>query len=779
MSTRTSISTLSGAAYRRLIDVLQEKGCKQSRDGKSWTCPAHDDSHPSLSVAQGREGVLIICRTGCKTEDVIGALGLKLSDLFDSPLSRGRSTPPKRNERPSGSASKVPSKRVEVYNYENTAGDLLRRKVRLEPGSNGRAKSFFWEEQGESGWQKCEGEGNPKILYALPLVSESEIIHVCEGEKAADALNAYFATHSQGDHAATCPPTGKWDSAYTETLRKKRVVLWADRDDAGVDKAQTIYTELVAAEIPVTAVQARAPTAKADAFDHLEQGFQPDDGQPLELSLDAEPAQKSNGAAEALSDDLSAKFEALAELSSVEYDRCRKEEAEGLGIRTSTLDAEVTKLRPKDRDPTSQGLDVIFPDLKPWPEPVDAASWLNCVRAELCRYIVFPKHAAAAVALFSLYTHAVDAFSVSPRLAITSPEKRCAKTMILEMESHLVHRPLAAANITSAAIFRSIDKWGPTLLIDEADTFLRDSDEMRGVLNSGHYRATAYVIRTTGEDHEPRRFSTWGAVVIAMIGSLPGTLEDRSIVIPMRRRRADEHVERFRLDDGAGLSEFARGAARWAADHLDELRAADPDLPEGLHDRARDNWRPLVAIADLAGGAWPKLARDAAVALTPTEDTSRGVQLLEDLRAIFTEQGDSDCIPSGDLVTALLALESRPWLECQRGGRPLTALGLARRLNEFGIKPAQRRSGKTVVRGYRPEDLAEAFERYLPKPPADPVGTSVQSNKNADLHENPVGTESPCVPTGYPANPSESLSCTDVPTGNPGTGREDLEEGVL
>jgi len=318
-------------------------------------------------------------------------------------------------------------------------------------------------------------------------------------------------------------------------------------------------------------------------------------------------------------------------------------------------------------------------------------------------------------------------------------------------------------------------------MIDEADTFLRDSDELRGILNSGHYRPTAHVIRTTGEDHEPCLFHTWGAVVIAMIGSLPGTLEDRSIVIPMRRRRPNERVERFRLDDGAGLSDFARSAARWAVDHLDDLRNADPELPEGLHDRARDNWRPLVAIADLAGGDWPKLAREAAIALTPTEDASRGVQLLNDLRTIFTERGDPERILSSNLVTALLALESRPWLECQRGGRPLTALGLARRLKEFGIKPAQWWSGTTTttIRGYQLNDLAEAFERYLPKPSANPVGRSVESNSDADLRESPVGMREDSIPTGDSTNSPESLDSTDLPTGKPEPGMEGLEEGVL
>src|SRR5262249_61522438 len=87
----------------------------------------------------------------------------------------------------------------------------------------------------------------------------------------------------------------------------------------------------------------------------------------------------------------------------------------------------------------------------------------------------------------------------------------------------------------------------PCLLVDEADSFLRDNEEIRGVVNSGHARDGA-VIRNVGDDHEPREFSTWAPVAIACIGKLPGTIEDRSIVVPMRRRRPAERIDRLRLD---------------------------------------------------------------------------------------------------------------------------------------------------------------------------------------------------------------------------------------
>jgi putative DNA primase/helicase len=145
------------------------------------------------------------------------------------------------------------------------------------------------------------------------------------------------------------------------------------------------------------------------------------------------------------------------------------------------------------------------------------------------------------------------------------------------------HRSFRArcSNISPAALFRAVEKFSPTLLIDEADTVTRDNEELRCILNSSHTRDAAYVVRTAGEDHEPRRFSTWSAKAVALIGRLPETLADRSIIVPMRRRAPSEQIERLRLDRPGILIELHRRAARWAADHLDDLRDADPPAFRG------------------------------------------------------------------------------------------------------------------------------------------------------------------------------------------------------
>jgi len=54
----------------------------------SWLacCPAHDDRSPSLSIKQADDRLLLHCFVGCEPGDVLAAVGLSLSDLFDRPL---------------------------------------------------------------------------------------------------------------------------------------------------------------------------------------------------------------------------------------------------------------------------------------------------------------------------------------------------------------------------------------------------------------------------------------------------------------------------------------------------------------------------------------------------------------------------------------------------------------------------------------------------------------------------------------------------------------------
>ena len=329
----------------------------------------------------------------------------------------------------------------------------------------------------------------------------------------------------------------------------------------------------------------------------------------------------------------------LAALSQIEYDQQREAAAKLLNCRLTTLDEQVESAREAAAAATDRPAAV--QDDQPWPSEVDGAELLDTLRTVAQRFLVLPRDGDNVIALWTLFTHCIDAASVAPILALLSPEKRCGKTTTLDLLTRLSRRALPGSNITTAALFRSVEKWAPTLLIDEADSFLRDRDELRGVLNSGHTRTSAFVLRTVGDDHDPVQFSTWCPKAIALIGQLPDTLQDRSIVLTLRRKLPNERVERLRHADPGEFETLRRKCTRWARDTAHKLRASRPAIPETLNDRAADSWEPLLAIADLCGGRWPQLARETACAVSgaDAETDSVRVELLRDLQAAFTEMG--------------------------------------------------------------------------------------------------------------------------------------------
>lgn len=400
----------------------------------------------------------------------------------------------------------------------------------------------------------------------------------------------------------------------------------------------------------------------------------------------------------------------------------------------SLIDASL-KLIKRTEEKNLQGQDIVFQQPLPWEEAVDGSELLDEVAGFVRRFVVFREHEKTAVSLWIFYAWMFDAVSCSPILFLSSPEKRCGKTLLLEIIGSLAPKPIHTSNITPAALFRTVEKFQPTLLVDEVDSFLRQSDELRGIINSGHRRGSAFTVRVCGDDYEPRMFLTWCPKVFAGINGLPDTVEDRSIKINMRRKKPDEKTERFRLEKEAPkIEELCRKLLRFANDNKERLAQADPEIPEALNDRQADCWRPLIAIADLAGGEWPRKAREAAVALSgeaeQEENSSKGVQLLRDLQAFFSNNPEGKAF-SEDILNHLNGMDEAPWSEF-RHGKPLTARQLAVILKQFGIESAQIRIGAVSKKGYTKEMFQDAFQRYLS---AFSSETAKQINADAGLSD--------------------------------------------
>jgi hypothetical protein len=432
----------------------------------------------------------------------------------------------------------------------------------------------------------------------------------------------------------------------------------------------------------------------------------------------------------------------LAALSLVQYEKERAAAAERLGLRKSVLDQLVYGARPNDPD-DRQGTELEFTAIKPWPEAVEGERLVADLVTTIRNHVILTEHQALTTAVWVMHVHALEYAEHSPRLHIASPVKRCGKTTLLSTVAALVPKPISTENITTSAVFRMMEMHQPTLLIDEADIFLNDNEDMRSLLNSGHGRRGT-CIRTVGEDFEPRAFKVWSAVVIAGIGDIPATLEDRSITILLRRRLPDEQITRLRSNRTEHLAVLARRAARWVADHKIALADADPELPEKLSDREHDNWRPLVAIADAISGKLGQRVREAALAISlekPDEDLENKetwpLMVLADVAAIVelylsqkkTDKSPSwmlsqkkiDKIPSWVLCNALNELVERPWSEYHRRGQftsGLTMNALARLLKPFKIRPqAMRFEPKPAPtrNGYFVDQILEAKRRYIDK----------------------------------------------------------------
>ena len=268
------------------------------------------------------------------------------------------------------------------------------------------------------------------------------------------------------------------------------------------------------------------------------------------------------------------------------------------------------------------------------PASRDGAAALDDVRAFIGRFCALPtEHAYTAATLWAAHAHVLDAFDSTPRLAFLSPEPGSGKTRALEILTLLVPWPMHAVNATPAALFRSVaDKaTRRTILFDEIDTIFgpkaKEHEELRGLLNAGHRRSgVAYRCVGEGTKQTVVEFPAFAAVALAGLGKLPDTILTRSIVIRMRRRAPDEHIEpyRARIHEPEGWK--LRGMlADWTATVAERLTGYWPEMPPGVTDRPADVWEPLLAVADAAGGPWPGRARDACAWLVGTTPTAASV----------------------------------------------------------------------------------------------------------------------------------------------------------
>ena len=371
---------------------------------------------------------------------------------------------------------------------------------------------------------------------------------------------------------------------------------------------------------------------------------------------------------------------------------------------------------------------------------------LDTVDAFVARFLSPPSEQARHTqVLWCAHTWLMDCWEHTPRLLFISPEAGCGKTRALTVTKHLVPRPDHVADLTSAALYHSIDealefKGGrPTVLFDEFDTVFGTAEngrirneEMRRLINAGHDRNET-VSRKIGK--RTKRFQLYSPMALAgkmAVSDVPETIRTRSITIPMQRRLPDEKIERWTRRESAAEAEPVRWLLQcWAelvhSYALDYVGPDRPVLPKDIEDRDADVWEPLLAVAELAGGHWPERARVAAVAGVAADGVkatpSLGIELLVDIKAVF-DQLQVEAIFTVNLLAELTRLDPR-W-------RRLDGKKLARVLHSYGMNQTNQnqRIGARVTKGYRQEYFEDAWSRYLL--PAATSATSATDESDND-----------------------------------------------
>lgn len=383
------------------------------------------------------------------------------------------------------------------------------------------------------------------------------------------------------------------------------------------------------------------------------------------------------------------------------------------------------------------------------------ADLLDTLRTAIRKYVILPDdHAYDAVTCYIAATYGVAAWEHATRLMILSPEKRCGKSRLLDIIEATCHNPLITVNISPAALVRSINDDPPTLLLDEADTVFGkkaadNNEDLRGILNAGHQRSRPYI-RWDAATNSPEKCPTFSMAVLAGIGNMPDTIMDRSVIIRMRRRAPDEQVAPYRRRrDEPPLRKLGKQVGWWVRRHLTQLGEAEPDMP--VEDRAADTWEPLVIIGDAAGGSWPERIRAACQEMAKEAETDAASatyarRLLADLQEVF---GTDRSLYTSTILDRLKKLEDAPWGNYY--GRELSAADLASLLRDYGVKPVDvREPGGSNRKGYRRDDLHQAWIRYLPRDSRDTGDIAGQPRR---------GDESDSATAATPRQAATHLTC--------------------
>jgi hypothetical protein len=373
---------------------------------------------------------------------------------------------------------------------------------------------------------------------------------------------------------------------------------------------------------------------------------------------------------------------------------------------------------------------------------------LDLVESFFRRYVVYPnEHALTAHALWIPHTYMMRLWDITPRMGFFSPEPGSGKSRALEVSRRVANNPMPTASITGAAFMRMVHEGNYTIFIDElegiySNAAARDANSaLTSVLNAG-FESDAVAHRCEAKSNKPETFRIYAPVMLAGLNraKLPDSLKSRIISVHIKRRLPGDEISDFRKRYAEAEAKPIREAlAEWCEQVEVKIDLDALSMPDDIRDRDADVWAPLFAIAQIAGGNWPKRAADAARWFVgeraDASADSSGLRLLRDCAELL--KTSHTCEPDW-LRGQLFNMSDAPWGSWGKNGNGLTTFELKRWLKDYGIKPYAVRTGGAPVKGYHLKQFEKELARYPASTEGDGYtgysGYSVD-NKNKDVTE--------------------------------------------
>ena len=384
--------------------------------------------------------------------------------------------------------------------------------------------------------------------------------------------------------------------------------------------------------------------------------------------------------------DREAIFDQASWMGRDEYDQGREAIAKRLDVRVGTLDEE-RKARHDKRAAETRQNEAPNRDefiLTPHEDPVtDLGAVLDALVGVFGKVLASPATHLDTEALWAAKTHLLLRKELgirhSARLAFQSQFEDSGKTTAMTMLKFCAARAMATSSLTGASLFRETDAHHWTVLWDEADNaFHKNSNpELIGVFNAGHDRYFAIVHRQVPSPdggYETAVFDTFTGIAMTAIHEFPSkAMQSRCIVLVMKRATKADAARLVDFDETheAALAECGRKLMRWSID-LEALPTINK-MTFGLINRIWLNWKPLLQIAQLAGGTWPARALAAAKAdmarVTGEKDDSPEYALLAAIwRVLAADKSDPRrMLTLSQLIPKLLDEDEGRWRTANNG----------------------------------------------------------------------------------------------------------------